>query len=272
MSSSPLKRNYADDDWEFDSDDISDPTYETKMDFELVQQGAEARLFKGQFLGRQCLIKERFPKTYRHPILDQNLSRERTKFEIRCLQKCRALGIVRTPTIYFIDDKKNRIFMEYIGNSTTVKQYLIELRKNKLNDEEFLVESEPLARKIGQILRKLHDNNIIHGDLTTSNLLIDRPVNNDDIRLSLIDFGLSYIVGNSVEDKAVDLYVLERAFLSTHPNTEKLFDVLLKSYENDSIIGEVNSKNEIKKQKVAKSTMTKFEEVRLRGRKRLMIG
>ena len=44
----------------------------------------------------------------------------------------------------------------------------------------------------------------------------------------MIDFGLSFQEGVA-EDKGVDLYVLERAFLSTHPNTEKLFaEVTLK--------------------------------------------
>ena len=38
----------------------------------------------------------------------------------------------------------------------------------------------------------------------------------------MIDFGLSYLK-KSVEDKAVDLYVLEKAFISTHPEREQEF-------------------------------------------------
>lgn len=73
---------------------------------------------------------------------------------------------------------------------------------------------------IGKILAKLHDINIIHGDLTTSNILISNYSDENAYVLYLIDFGLSFQRDN-VEDKAVDLYVLERAFLSSHPNMEK---------------------------------------------------
>ncbi|KAI8992251.1 hypothetical protein BDB01DRAFT_841611 [Pilobolus umbonatus] len=71
----------------------------------------------------------------------------------------------------------------------------------------------------------MHQLNIIHGDLTTSNLMI-RDSNQSIV---LIDFGLSFI-SSLAEDKAVDLYVLERAFLSTHPNTETLFQSILEYY------------------------------------------
>ena len=57
------------------------------------------------------------------------------------------------------------------------------------------------------------NSDVIHGDLTTSNMLL-----RDSEDIVLIDFGLSYI-SSLVEDKGVDLYVLERAFLSCHPNT-----------------------------------------------------
>ena len=45
----------------------------------------------------------------------------------------------------------------------------------------------------------------------------------------MIDFGLSY-VSTLAEDKAVDLYVLERAFASTHPDSEPLFTSVLTAY------------------------------------------
>lgn len=103
--------------------------------------------------------------------------------------------------------------MEYI-EGLTVKDYI----NNGLTDEQ----KDDLAQKIGKILATLHDNNTIHGDLTTSNLML-RKSNNS---LVLIDFGLSF-VSNLIEDKGVDLYVLERAFLSTHPNTEEFVNGFL---------------------------------------------
>uniref|UniRef100_A0A0E9WSW8 non-specific serine/threonine protein kinase n=1 Tax=Anguilla anguilla TaxID=7936 RepID=A0A0E9WSW8_ANGAN len=79
----------------------------------------------------------------------------------------------------------------------------------------------------------MHDEDLVHGDLTTSNMLMKRGPGCGEADLLLIDFGLSYISALP-EDKGVDLYVLEKAFLSTHPNTEALFETLLKSYSTSS--------------------------------------
>lgn len=111
---------------------------------------------------------------------------------------------------------------------------------------------------MGQILAKMHDEDVIHGDLTTSNMLLrGDPEDGEKNHLVLIDFGLSYISALP-EDKGVDLYVLEKAFLSTHPNTEELFEKLLKSYAASS--------------KKSAAVIKKLDEVRLRGRKRSMVG
>lgn len=103
----------------------------------------------------------------------------------------------------------------------------------------------------------MHDEDVIHGDLTTSNMLLRRSPEDGESDLILIDFGLSYISALP-EDKGVDLYVLEKAFLSTHPNTEALFEKLLKSYAASS--------------KKSSAVIKKLDEVRLRGRKRSMVG
>ena len=100
----------------------------------------------------------------------------------------------------------------------------------------------------------MHNVDCIHGDLTTSNILLKTGAEN----IILIDFGLSFISALT-EDKDVDLYVLERAFLSTHPNTEELiFKIILESYR--------------KKANKAEEVIKKLDEVRLRGRKRTMVG
>ena len=105
-------------------------------------------------------------------------------------------------------------------------------------------------------LGTMHLNNIIHGDLTTSNMLLKKP--ESDANLVMIDFGLGY-VESVAEDKGVDLYVLERALLSTHPRTERFFHILLESYKQtcgDS----------------AQEVISKLDDVRQRGRKRTMLG
>ena len=107
----------------------------------------------------------------------------------------------------------------------------------------------------------MHANNIIHGDLTTSNMLLrSSPSVDTAVDIVMIDFGLGYLE-RVAEDKGVDLYVLERALLSTHPNTDELFSTILdsyrKAYANKAAVKEV---------------LAKFEDVRMRGRKRTMVG
>jgi len=110
-----------------------------------------------------------------------------------------------------------------------------------------------LMAAVGGAIAALHDGGLMHGDLTTSNMMVRAG----DRRLVLIDFGLSY---NSTvaEDKAVDLYVLERAFTSTHAHGPALFKAVLEAYRSAS--GRFSA------------TFNRFAEVRSRGRKRTMVG
>ena len=60
---------------------------------ELVKQGAEARIYRRTFLGKPTIVKERFPKLYRHPILDEKLTHRRTVQEVRSILRCRKAGM-----------------------------------------------------------------------------------------------------------------------------------------------------------------------------------
>ncbi|XP_077430306.1 EKC/KEOPS complex subunit TP53RK-like [Vanacampus margaritifer] len=215
----------------------------------LLKQGAEARVYQAVFLGRPTIVKERFPKRYRHPVLDEKLTHRRTVQEVRSILRCRRAGI-SAPVVYFVDYKSHCIFLEEIVGSSTVRDHIASAQPSD-------VELEHLAKKMGHILAKMHDEDVIHGDLTTSNMLLRCPSGKSESDLVLIDFGLSYISALP-EDKGVDLYVLEKAFLSTHPNTEALFETLLKSYTASS--------------KKSEAVIKKLDEVRLRGRKRSMVG
>ncbi|XP_033009368.1 EKC/KEOPS complex subunit TP53RK [Lacerta agilis] len=218
---------------------------------QMVQQGAEARVYRGLFLGRPTVVKHRFHKRYRHPLLEERLSRRRTAQEARSLLRCRRAGI-SAPVVYFVDYVSNCIYLEDIVGSTTVRDYIMSEQQSR-NDSSNLI---LLAEKIGEILAHMHDEDLVHGDLTTSNMLL-RPPPAKKMELVLIDFGLSFISALP-EDKGVDLYVLEKAFLSTHPNTEALFKALLKKYSAIS--------------KKSAPVIKKLDEVRLRGRKRSMVG
>jgi len=113
---------------------------------------------------------------------------------------------------------------------------------------------------IGTEIAKMHLANVIHGDLTTSNMMLRRrpPNCHPPAEIVLIDFGLTSTSGLP-EDKAVDLYVLERAFSSTHPDSEPLFQSVLNAYAARS-------------GKAWEAISRRLDEVRLRGRKRSMVG
>lgn len=130
---------------------------------------------------------------------------------------------------------------------------------------------DALMVKMGEAVGKLHAADIVHGDLTTSNVMVRRKVRKgllcaaqeevvehvEDEGVVLIDFGLGSM-STAEEDKAVDLYVLERAFASTHPKAEKLFKDVLEAYQRSY--------------KKSKPVMRRLQGVRMRGRKRTMIG
>ncbi|XP_020339494.1 EKC/KEOPS complex subunit TP53RK [Oncorhynchus nerka] len=222
---------------------------------ELIKQGAEARVYRGSFLGKPTIVKERFPKLYRHPLLDEKLTHRRTVQEVRSILRCRKAGI-SAPVVYFVDYTSHCIFLEDIVGSITVRDHIASTplsSAQKLPEERL----DQLAKKMGQILAKMHDEDVVHGDLTTSNMLLKAGTESGETELVLIDFGLSYISALP-EDKGVDMYVLEKAFLSTHPNTEALFEKLLKAYAASS--------------KKSHAVIKKLDEVRLRGRKRSMVG
>ena len=158
--------------------------------------------------------------------------------------------------MYMVNFENNSIYMELIQNATTVREHISSVKeKDDTKANDIL---KPLAERIGQTLCKMHENNIIHGDLTTSNMVLRGPP--DELELFLIDFGLSSFEA-SAEDKGVDLYVLERAFLSSHPNTEVLFSFIIDAYRGAT-----------KNKKSLKEIISKLDEVRMRGRKRTMVG
>ncbi|XP_026816572.1 EKC/KEOPS complex subunit bud32 [Rhopalosiphum maidis] len=215
---------------------------------EIYKQGAESKIFTTMYSDRKAIIKERFSRQYRNNLLDLNIRKERTKAEVKAILKCK-LGGIATPVIYSLDLNGYKIIMEYISGQT-VNEYLTNMKDNKLDDNGNL---KKVLMNIGAIIGKMHSLGVFHGDLTTSNI-----IKKDDDTLVLIDFGLSHF-NPSVEDKAVDLYVLERAFVSTHSYFTDLFAVIIDGYK---IAYELD----------VQVVLNQFQNVRGRGRKRLMIG
>jgi TP53 regulating kinase-like protein len=216
-----------------------------------------------------AVAKERFTKSYRHAILDERLTKHRCRAEARILEKCLKKGHMDVPKVYQIQGPV--LYLEFI-DGMTVRDYLLSLHTdNKDNEKEY---AEGMARHIGTTVGKLHSLGVVHGDLTTSNMMIREanldishtPGDGHMIRdLTLIDFGLGKNT-TSAEEQAVDLYVLERALLSTHPTLPDTFwDVVMQAYEQAASAKAENKKG-------CQATLTRLELVRQRGRKRECFG
>lgn len=213
----------------------------------LIKQGAEARVFESTFVGRRSIVKERFSKKYRHPTLDSKLTLKRLNAEARCMTKARRLGVA-TPVLYAVDPILHSLTFEYV-EGPLVKDILLGFGSSGMDEERIA----DIAFQIGNAIGKIHDGGLVHGDLTTSNMLMRSATN----QLVLIDFGLSF-TSTLPEDKAVDLYVLERALLSMHSSCGNVMDRILSAYKKSS--------------KQWSSTLNKLAQVRQRGRKRTMVG
>jgi len=178
----------------------------------VLRRGAEAELHDGRWLGREAIIKRRAPKGYRHPTLDAAIRSQRTKNEARLMLEARSKG-VSVPIIYDIDLAKSEIVMERIFGA----------RVKDLFNELPMEGAKRLADDMGRIVALLHANDIVHGDLTTSNMLMR------DDRICMIDFSLGEKT-SAIEKKGVDLHLLFEAFHSAHYMREELLDDLLASY------------------------------------------
>ncbi|GET89181.1 protein kinase, putative [Leishmania tarentolae] len=260
---------------------------------QLIFQGAESKVYHCSFYGAPALCKHRFVKRYRNPELDERLRTQRTRREARALERCVKKGI-RAPRLLGADYINTFLVMSYEAGPT-VKEALdaenaayVQLASKAKNTsaqqkEQQLVPSPvtaALLQSIGIVVARLHNSNIVHGDLTTSNFICTcsglaaaapdadgadavastlsvLPTAEDIV---VLDFGL---ISDkcSTEERAVDLYVLERAIASTHP--------YLSVFASDMILEGYRSAADPKK---GEESLRRLEAVRARGRKRSMVG
>ncbi len=211
---------------------------DTQIDLKLLKKGAEASLFLTNWHGRHVIIKTRLPKPYRPVELDLRIRRYRTVHEPQLMNEAKRAG-VSTPTIFMVDVENSTIIMEYIP-SIQVKQII-----EKLSE----LQRYELCIKIGESIAKLHLHGIVHGDLTTSNMLVDSSGT-----LFLVDFGLGDRT-IELEAQGVDLHLLHQALQSTHYQFANLcFTSILKGYTN------------IAGSEVAEAVLAKTREIEKRGR------
>jgi len=173
----------------------------------MIKQGAEAKLYEDTFLGRRCVVKERIAKGYRERGLDRELRAHRTREEARLMHEARISG-VPVPRIY--DITEDSIVMEFLDGER-VKEILEEK------------DDEGLCVEIGRAVGKLHSTDIIHGDITTSNMIVNGGT------VHFIDFGLGE-KSAEVEKKGVDLHVLAEALKAV--GKEALFDRVIDGYRS----------------------------------------
>jgi TP53 regulating kinase-like protein len=204
----------------------------------LLKKGAEASLYLEEWHGRKVIMKKRLPKAYRLQSLDETIRCQRTIHEPQIIHKAKEAG-VPTPTIYLVDIANSNIIMEFIEGKQ-VKQIL-----NNLAQTERI----NLCRHIGRLIGRLHSHGIIHGDLTTSNMILTSQG-----KIFFIDFGLSEW-STELEARGVDLHLMKRALQSTHYRyAEECFKAVMDGYSE--IVGKDTAEN----------VLSKIREIERRGR------
>jgi TP53 regulating kinase-like protein len=198
---------------------------------EIFREGAEAKLIKDTFEGEKVLIKHRIKKNYRNPFLDDFIRRTRTRGEAKLIRE--ASLFVNTPRILKVDEVNSKIFLEFL---------------NGVRLKDVLDEKKELCIVAGECIKKLHEAGIIHGDLTTSNIIYLEKGNEDIINkiqkkgpLFFIDFGLGYFSKN-LEDQATDLVVFKKTFNATHSKIKNGWELVLKGYKpNNELVSRMNA-------------------------------
>lgn len=171
---------------------------------QIIQQGAEAVIS----LKDNQILKNRIKKSYRLKELDNKLRTSRTKSEAKIIEKLK--NIIKVPKI--IKTEQNQIIMQYINGK-------------RLSDDLENLDYKKICKQIGQALTKLHNQDIIHGDLTTSNVILKNK------KVYFIDFGLGFH-SHKIEDKAVDLHLLKQALEAKHFKiADKCFKIIIQNYK-----------------------------------------
>lgn len=171
----------------------------------IIGRGAESILTREGI----HVVKQRLPKQYRLSVIDERLRLTRTRAEAKILEK-----VPFAPKVLSVDPKEGTITMEFLDGPL-----LRDILDTAPSSEQLR-----LAQAIGERVAWLHDQNIIHGDLTTSNMILKNH------EVFFVDFGLS-MISDRIEDKAVDVHLFHQAIESTHfRHAAKIYEEFLASY------------------------------------------
>ena len=204
----------------------------------LIKKGAEANLYLAEWHGRKAILKKRLPKKYRLAKLDAQIRTYRTIHEPQLMHEAKKAG-VPTPKIFLVNVKDTTVIMEYVAG-TQVKLLL-----NQISEKA----RKNLCFKIGQEIAKLHMFGVIHGDLTTSNMIVTPKG-----KVFFVDFGLGE-KNTELEAKGVDLHLMKRALQSTHYKfAESCFESVIQGYKDTVGV------------ETLKSVLDKVKQIERRGR------
>ncbi|BBL45497.1 serine/threonine protein kinase [Nanobdella aerobiophila] len=209
------------------------------MKYELIGHGAEAKLYlietnekKDNYIFRfnkdllkkldidykefeinykenKIILKYRYKKKYRNEIIDNRLRKYRTRIEIKILEKL--YNKVNVPELIYNDEDFGIIIMSYI-DGYKLSEYIEKLDYNNI------------LYNIGKSIGIMHKNNIVHGDLTTANMIYK------DNNIYFIDFGLSFF-SKRIEDFAVDIHLFKEIFKSNHWKIYGSFNKFIEGYK-----------------------------------------
>ncbi len=185
---------------------------------QLLYKGAEAEVLKGKYLDFPAVMKARIPKKYRIAALDNKIRKERTRKEMGMILL--AKEAVNVPHIFDVDFKDSYLVLEFIDGKT-LKETFSEGKNLKL------------AKDIGEAVKALHKKHIMHGDITTSNLILS------DGKIYFVDFGLAD-QSTRLEDKAVDVVAFKKMLKSTHfRHFDEIWNNFQKGYGDKKVLEHV---------------------------------
>tara|TARA_Y100000590_G_scaffold179928_1_gene205131 strand:- start:6411 stop:7040 length:630 start_codon:yes stop_codon:yes gene_type:complete len=194
---------------------------------ELLHEGAEASVTAGRWMGKPAVLKMRRPRGYRHPDLDRRLTRSRLSVEVRVLGRLQKSRFP-SPSLYDCDIEESWILISRIEGRPLYEA---------ISDGSV---GGDVMEEVGALIRRLHEEDISHGDLTTHNILID-----DSGDLYLIDFGLAR-VSPELEHMGLDLQVLNECLTASHSELEGAVDSMVRGYIDfgNNEVGDVVSRFE----------------------------
>ena len=170
----------------------------------LLYRGAEADIMKGSWQGMQAVYKVRKPLAYRLPVLDDAIRRQRTIREAEMIHNAKRAH-VPAPYLYEVDVPACTIVMEYV-EGTRLRDSIESIPRE---------DARRLFREFGRDAARLHSSGMVHGDLTTANVVARAG------GLVFIDFGLSFRTAR-LEDQAVDLRLIKETLVGAHPAISNL--------------------------------------------------